>query len=387
MKRFFMPMRTLFSSMLLSLAGIILPISHVTAKDSSVTLYTPYTKIFVPPGQSIDYSIDVINNTEAVKNFSITTSGIPNGWKYDLKSGSWAIGEISVLPGEKKNISLHIEVPLKINKGTYRFNVIAAGWATLPLAVVVSEQGTLETELTTKQPNMQGNTNATFTFNADLKNRTDDKQLYALQANMPRGWNISFRSAGRQVSSVQVEPNRSESITIEVDPPDAVTAGSYKIPVTAITNTTSASVELEVVITGSYGVELTTPTGLLSANVTAGDEKKIELQIRNTGSAELSNIKLSSNAPVNWEVTFDPKQVDKLEAGNNATVYATIKSDKKAIAGDYVTNIEAKTLEAASKISFRVSVKTSMLYGWIGVFIIAVALGGVYYLFREYGRR
>lgn len=382
-----MPMRTLFSSMLLSLAGIILPISHISAKDSSVTLYTPYTKIFVPPGQSIDYSIDVINNTEAVKNLSISLSGIPKGWKYDLKSGSWAIGEIAVLSGEKKNISLHIDVPLKVNKGAYHFNVMAAGWSTLPLTVVISEQGTFETELTTKQSNMQGSANATFSFNADLKNRTDDKQLYALQANVPRGWNVSFRSAGRQVSSVQVESNHSENIAIEVDPPDAIEAGSYKIPVTAVTNTTSASIELEVVITGSYHVELTTPTGLLSTNITAGDEKRIELQIKNTGSAQLNNIKLSSNAPVNWEVTFDPKQIDKLEPGNNATMYVVIKCDKKAIAGDYVTNIEALTPEASSKVSFRVSVKTSMLYGWIGVFIIACALGGVYYLFREYGRR
>ena len=49
-------------------------------------------------------------------------------------------------------------------------------------------------------------------------------------------------------------------------------AGTYKIPVRAATNGSSADLGLEVVITGSYGIELTTPTGLLSTSITAGDQ-------------------------------------------------------------------------------------------------------------------
>ena len=64
-----------------------------------------------------------------------------------------------------------------------------------------------------------------------------------------------------------------------------------------------------------------------------------------------------------------------------------IKADKKAIPGDYVTNIEARTPETSSKLSFRISVETPLLLGWIGVIIIIIALGTVYYLFRKYGRR
>jgi uncharacterized membrane protein len=387
MKQFFMPMRTIIVGIVLSLTGIMLSGSHASGKEPGVTLYTPYTRISVPPGQSIDYTIDVINNSSTVRNVAISLAGIPKDWSYDLKSGGWAIGELSVLPGEKKNISLRIDVPMKVNKGNYRFSVVAPGFASLPLMVIVSEQGTFKTEFTTKQPNMEGNANASFTFNADLKNRTADKQLYALRADVPLGWNVSFKTGGKQVTSVQTEANHTENVTIEVDPPDAIEARSYKIPVTAVTSTTSANLELEVVITGSYAMEMTTPTGLLSTSVTAGDERRVELQVKNNGSAELRNIKFSSAAPVNWDVIFDPKQVDKLEPGKTLQVIATIKADKKAIAGDYVTNLEAKTPEVSSKASFRVSVKTSVLYGWIGVLVIGVATGGVYTLFRKYGRR
>lgn len=96
---------------------------------------------------------------------------------------------------------------------------------------------------------------------------------------------------------------------------------------------------------------------------------------------------MSFTAPENWDVTFDPKQIDALPARKTADVFATIKADKDAIAGDYVTNITAKTTETSSKAQFRVSVRTSFLWGWVGILIILLALGSVYYLFRKYGRR
>jgi len=367
--------------------GILTLFSQAYTVTDSVTLYTPYTKISVPPGESVDYSIDVINNSHQLKNVDISLEGIPKGWNYVLKSGGWTIGQVSVLPGERKSLSLKVEIPFKVNKGSYRFKVLAGGIGSLPLIVVISEQGTFKTELTTGQSNMEGHANSTFTFNANLKNRTADKQLYALMANAPRGWNVVFKSNYQQVTSVNTEANSTQAITVEIKAPDKTEAGKYKIPVSAATSSSSADLELEVVITGSYNLELSTPTGLLSTDITAGDQKRVELIINNTGSSELTDIKMEYTAPIKWEIVFDPNKVDKLQPGKVAQVFATIKADKKAIPGDYVTNIEAKTPEVSSKASFRISVETPMLWGWIGVLIILVALGCVYYLFLKYGRR
>ena len=353
----------------------------------SLNLYTPYTKITVPPGQSIDYIVDVINNSKEIKHVGITISGLPRDWNYDLQSGGWNIRQISVLPGERKNLNLKVEVPLRINKGSYRFNIVAEGYDTLPLTVTVSEQGTFKTEFTSSQANMEGHSKSTFTFNAELKNRTAESQLYALMASAPRGWNVTFKANYNAVTSVNTEPNSTQNITIEIKAPEKVEAGRYKIPVTATTSSTSASLELEVVITGSFGMELSTPTGLLSTDITAGDTKRVELVVNNTGSAVLSDISFEFSAPLNWDVTFDPKNIEVLQPGKTDRVYATIKADKKAIPGDYVTNIDAKTPEVSSRAAFRISVETPILWGWIGILIILAALGSVYYLFRKYGRR
>ena len=383
-----MTMRTNYFLLLAILLGMI-PMSYTHANDSipkSVILYTPYTKISVSPGASIDYSIDLINNTDQLTNANLSVSGLSSSWKHEMKSGGWSLSQLSVLPKEKKTFNLKVEVPLKVNKGNYHF-VVYAGNAKLPLDVVVAQKGTYQTEFTTDQPNMQGNSKSTFTFSATLKNQTADQQLYALMANAPRGWNVVFKPNYKQATSAQVEANATENISIDINPAANVQAGTYKIPVHAATSSTSADIELEVVITGSYDIELTTPRGLLSAEITAGDMKRIDLLVRNNGSAELKDVQLTASKPVDWEVTFEPSKIEKLTAGGTTNVTATIKASGKALPGDYVTKMTAKTPEVNTTAEFRISVHTPMVYGWLGILIIVLVLGGVYYLFRKYGRR
>lgn len=60
-----MTMRTNCILLLVILLGAF-PLNRVHADESgSIILYTPYTKISVTPGASIDYSIDLINDTPA----------------------------------------------------------------------------------------------------------------------------------------------------------------------------------------------------------------------------------------------------------------------------------------------------------------------------------
>ena len=64
--------------------------NYTHANDSipkSVILYTPYTKISVSPGASIDYSIDLINNTDELTNANLSVSGLGSSWKHEMKSG------------------------------------------------------------------------------------------------------------------------------------------------------------------------------------------------------------------------------------------------------------------------------------------------------------
>lgn len=358
----------------------------IPGTSGKVMLYSPYTRISVAPGATITYNIDLINKTKHSVNLPIRIVGLSSVWRHEMKAGGWSINQLAVLPGEKESFNLTVNVPLKVNKGNYRFGV-RAGQTYLPLTLTITQKGTYQTELSTEQPNMQGNSKSDFRFNVKLKNQTADKQLYSLVSDAPIGWNVTFNVKGSQATSAQVEANAEENISVKMTPPANIEAGTYNIPVSASTGSTSAKLNLQVVVTGTFDMELTTPDGRLSNKITAGSKKKIELVIENTGSSLLNNIKLNSEKPEGWEITFDPQQVNILKAGEKTTVIATVKASRKAIPGDYIAKFEANTPEVNATAEFRIAVETSLLWGWVGVLIIVIVIGGVYYLFRKYGRR
>jgi len=372
-------------SLLFIFAGSLL-FANTLLAGQGITLYTPYTKIVVPPGETIEYNIEIKNSDSVRRTADLYVTGLSKGWSYELKSGDWVVKQMSLLPDGKKTLKLKIDVPYEVNRGTHRINVVAGDY-TLPLYVMISRQGNYKTEFTCKQKNMQGTDKSNFSFSTELKNSTGEKQVYSLRSLAPRGWEVKFKPSYKPATSVEVEPNKKVSIPIEIKPPYNVKAGTYKIPVSAVNNYTTSELTLEVVITGTYEMDLTTPDGLLSTGITSGEEKKVKLLVKNTGSAKLEKVNLRASAPRKWEVEFNPKEIAVIDPGKSAEVTATIKPFKKSVAGDYVVNMTASTSEVSSKLSYRITVRTSMLAGWLGILIIILAIGSIYYLFRKYGRR
>ncbi len=363
-------------------------IQQISAQTAdSLLLYTPYTKISVAPGKTVSYSIDVLNKGSQVQNENIFISNIPRSWKYTFTAGGYNVNRLAILPGEKKTLSLKVDIPYQVKKGNYTFFVKAGNKVETQLIINVSTGGSSESEFSCDQKNMEGTSKSSFTFKAILKNQTAQNQQYALMAQAPRGWVVAIKPSYKQATSTEVDANGTKDITVDIKPPSTVKAGTYKIPVKAVAGSTSAQLEFEVVITGTFDLTINTPSGLLSGHLTAGGGKKVELIVTNKGSATLNNIELNANKPKNWEVTFDKDKIKQLLPGKTEKVYATIKADKKAIPGDYVTKINIKTAEVNSSLSYRVSVKTSLLTGWIGILIIVLAIAGVFYLFKKFGRR
>ena len=382
--------RAVILTLLLSLlGGIVLP--AVPASAAGISMFTKYAGIAVTPGESINYYVDIINSSNSIQTVSLQVVEQPEDWEVSLTAGGWSISQLSIKPQSEESFTMQIEVPLRVEKGRYTFMLratdAAGGVSTLPITIEVTEQGTFKTELETEQPSMQGTADSKFEYKVTLRNRTADEQLYALSAAAPRGWSVQFEVSNQKVTSVKVDANATRDISVTIDPPEEIEAGTYTIPVTAQAGSFSAEEKLEVQITGIYQMELTTPTGRLSTDITAGREKMVELQLNNTGSTELIDIKLSQAAPVDWEVRFEPENISSLLPGESATAKAYIKASGKAIAGDYVVNIKAQTPEASDSADFRVTVETSALWGWVGVLIIALVVAGIYYLFRRYGRQ
>jgi len=386
-------MRKKFSFVLLSILLIFFSWGGIRPAKAAgnLTLFTPYTGLSVTPGDSITYTVDVINSASSIINMTFQVTGLPDGWTYAITADGKDIRQLSVRGGKEQQINLEINVPMNANKADYRFQLHANGdggnSATLPFLVTVSEQGSFATELTSEQPNLEGHSDSSFSYTVTLKNKTASQQNYALSSSAKKGWSVRFKSGNDNITSVQLDPNESKDITVDVTPPENVEAGTYKIPIKAATSSTSAELELEAVITGTYKMELTTPSGKLSTSITAGREKTIELVVKNTGTAPLMDVTLNASAPTNWDVEFDQKTISQLDPGDEAKVKAKIKASDEAIAGDYVTTFTASAPETSSAATFRISVKTSTWWGIVGVLIIAGVIAGLYYIVKKYGRR
>jgi len=371
-------------SAFLCIAMALMPFS-VKAADS-IEVYTPYTRVSVTPGSTVNYSIDVINNGSSTSNSPIIVSGLSRSWDYTLTASGLNVSKIAVLKKSKKTVSLKVDVPYNVRKGYYNFSV-KVGNGTLPLTINVSSAGSNESVLTCDQTNMEGNAETKFYFSTVLKNKTPRSQQYALMSNPPKGWRVEIKVNSKQVTSTEVDAGGTKNIRYTVTAPNSVAAGTYKIPVKAVSGNSQADLEFEVVVTGSYKMNFSTYNELLSTKTTAGRSKKIELKVKNTGTLPLKDIQFSSSKPKNWEVDYDTKKVESLNPGATATVYATIKVDKKAIPGDYMCKLTAKTDNVNEALNMRVSVRTSILAGWLGFLIIIIAIGGVVFLIRKYGRR
>jgi uncharacterized membrane protein len=240
---------------------------------------------------------------------------------------------------------------------------------------------------TTRLMNLEATSKETFRYNASLNNAGNRSKIYELTATLPPGWTSSFRVDGMQVSSFRLDSNKTQDLTIEITPSPEAKPGKYQIPVTATADQESLRLDLEAAVKGAYAVELTTPTGRLSDEVTEGTRKPIHLTVKNTGSLPLDALELAAQSPTKWDATFEPAKIDRLEPGKTLDVVANVHVPDKTIAGDYVSNFTVKNNNTNANAAYRVTVTTSWLAGWLGILVILLAIGIVYSLIRKYGRR
>lgn len=247
--------------------------------------------------------------------------------------------------------------------------------------------GQKKSSFTANLVNVEAAVKDPFRYSVSLHNGNASAQRYELKAKTPDGWTTVFRTGGSQVAAVRVDSGKTQDITVEILASPTAKPGLYKIPMSAVSDNESLQLELEAVVKGSYALELSTPSGRLSDDVTEGKSKQLRLTLKNTGTLPLDDLELSAQTPAKWSATFEPSKIERLDPGQTQEVSVTLSVPDKTIAGDYVTTFTSRNSQTSANAVFRMTVKTSLLAGWIGIMVMFLALGAVYYLIRKYGRR
>jgi uncharacterized membrane protein len=174
---------------------------------------------------------------------------------------------------------------------------------------------------------------------------------------------------------------------VEVKPGPGAAAGEYPIAVRVSSGEAKGEASLTVLLTGTYDLEVGTPSGLLSLEAYQGKPANVSFYVRNSGTAANSNIRFMSFKPENWKVEFAPERIDLIEPNTLKQVEMIITPAEEALVGDYSVAVRIDGEKSSKTLEFRVSVKASSTWGWIGIGIIVAVIAGLFGLFRALGRR
>ena len=356
-------------------------------------LYTAYPGVSVKAGDSQTISMYVSNESGSSLDADLSIVSMPEGWEGYFSGDGSQVSRVHAENGTEAPVTFNLEIPEDAAEGDYTVRLQAASDTGLTdvtdLVFSIQEiqygQGSFEAEY----PEQEGASGTAFSFSTTLVNNGAAGQSYSLAAQAPAGWQVSFQPSGEstQVASIDVEAGSSQGLNVSVSPPENVEAGEYTIPVSAISANDTLETELKVTVTGTYALDLSTPSGLLSFDAHANRESDVTLSITNNSNVDLQNITLTSSAPTDWTVTFEESSIDVLEAGATQEITAHVTPGDSAMTGDYVTTVTASCSEVSDTAEFRVSVKTDTVWGIVAVLIILALIAGVGAVFKKYGRR
>lgn len=362
-----------------------------------IDMSTDYPGIMAKAGDSVSFELDFSILTGDSYDVDLSVESIPEGWTGNFNGSDGEITRVHVdrtaAASDTSLVTFSLSVPEDAQVGTYEVELLADAGGdysdALTLEVTLTEQENGQGNFSAEYDSQEGSTGTSFSFDTTLNNNRSSEQSYNLSADAPDGWQVSFNASddSTQIASVTVDSGSSQSMTVNITPPENVEMGEYTIPVTAVSASETLELDLTVEITGTYDVTLSTPTGNLSLDAYANAEKSVTLQVTNNGNVALQNLTFSSDLPTDWEVSFDQSEIETLEAGQSVEVTAYITPDQDAITGDYIATLSISNDEVSSEAQFRVSVKTRTVWGIFAVVIIVALVGVLGFVIKKYGRR
>jgi uncharacterized membrane protein len=381
------------AALLLSVLMAVTPHSVATAAIPDVSIYADYPTITVQPGKQVKFPVRFTNNGNVDREIALTIDG-PAEWKPQLKDRGFVIRRVYLAATKTVTVDFQADPPPSATAGDYQFTiqgveVNGAGQSALNLVIGIDTQASAGIRLNTQYPVLRGGADKPFEFKVDLVNQSDEDRDFQLAARAPEGWEVVFQPAyeKRQISGLRVKAGETKGLDIQVTPTRNTRAGEYPVLIAVSSPPDQAQTELKVQVTGNYKANVTTPSGALNAQATAGEESRVTLLVQNTGSGDLANVALSATKPDGWEVNFDPATIDRIPAGGSREVTMAVRPSGRAIPGDYMVRVTASNPQVSEQASVRVTVSSPTGWGIVGLGIIALSLGGLYGVFRRFSRR
>ncbi|MCX8092218.1 MAG: NEW3 domain-containing protein [Verrucomicrobiae bacterium] len=359
-----------------------------------------YPGVTLSPDDSLSVDLLIKNRGRSDETLLVDVVEKPADWTVEIKRYGTTVKGVFVASREDQTLTLSARPSSKEQKklpvGTYRFvaHVRSADGGVnlkpeLTVSVAAEEKSGERVTIETSYPTLRGPSGDKFQFSLDVQNDTGQDAVFNFRAVAPPGWETSFKPAyeSKQISSLQINANSTRTVEMEVTPPYNAQAGEYDFKVFVESPRAKAEKDLKVVLTGTYGLKVGTPNGVLSLVTERGRPASVTLLVQNTGSAAQREITFSAFKPENWKVEFKPEKIENLEPGAIKQTEITITPAEQALIGDYSVAVQTDGERVNKETEFRVTIRAASAWGWIGVGIIALVIVGLAVTFRVLGRR
>jgi len=270
--------------------------------------------------------------------------------------------------------------------------------------------GASDMQIVSSQLSQEADLGSQATYNITLERPTVDVRSYQLKVlNLPRQISYSFLDLQTQARLSQINfpagvtrqelglrlflPERAddqvrvdqsmEFWALALDEAAAARLGEERIyDASEIASLGAGRLRLVVIPRGVGRIEATAAS--LLSEIETGQDVEAKITIRNTGTRQLNNIKLSAEYPLNWRVEIAPDIIPAIEINREEVVTFRVLPPSDVGVGDYEVRIKTESFADNRRVqsedkTYRISVKSKAniwaTAGLIGGLLVIV--GGV----------
>lgn len=203
-------------------------------------------------------------------------------------------------------------------------------------------------DLSTEYPGMAVKPGDSLNITIDMNNTSGSDTDVAVQiAELPEGWDGYLKGGSYEVSRVHVKSGEESDVTLHLDVPEEMTEGTYHVIVSGTGENGGADrLNLSFDVTeenaghGTFSSEYPEQEGI------SGTDFSFSTTLINNGLTSQS-YSLSSNAPIGWNVSFQPSDSStsvaaiEVESASSQGLTVDVTPPENVAAGDYTISCSA----------------------------------------------
>lgn len=359
---------------------------------TSTILYCSIPGRTAIPGDTVRFQVKVRNPVELDQRFRVSVEPTIIGWIVSVKTlDGTPVSEVTLPSAGSLDLIVDISIPSTASDGTYKLALkVDSGILSDKIDLRIDvRRAPPYIKLAATPPYIDVYSGSDARFKIVAQNMGGYDELLDLSVEgIPGGWRYRFEDSSRQeITKLYVEAGRSKEFYLVVSVPSASPLGTVDLTVYARSSDVSDRIDLKLNILGLYKLSIITQNFYTS--LTVGGETAFTLTVKNTGSRDITNVKLLySSIPSGFNIDVSPTSLSILRVGEEASFTMRISTTPDVNAGNYYIDFTLSSDQVpASQFTLRVELfhETSwLLYGGIA---IVLALASLFLMYRRIGRR